>query len=88
MDSHIAADYKYKLPHQGRVNVSCLVSTQGGLAASIGSDHKLTTHSRVGLTLECGLAAGVIVKFRYELLKKQGFFNFKKKIGSLDLDKK
>ncbi|CAO3677610.1 unnamed protein product [Rhizopus stolonifer] len=68
MDSHIAADYKYKLPHQGRVNVSCLVSTQGGLAASIGSDHKLTTHSRVGLTLECGLAAGVIVKFRFSRL--------------------
>ncbi|KAI9261706.1 hypothetical protein BY458DRAFT_251653 [Sporodiniella umbellata] len=68
MDSHIAGDYKYKLPNQARLNVSCLVSTQGGLAASIGSEHKLTTHARVGLTLECGLAAGVIVKFRFSRL--------------------
>ncbi|KAG0744655.1 hypothetical protein G6F57_009539 [Rhizopus arrhizus] len=68
MDSHIAGEYRYKLPHQGSLQLTCLLSTQGGVAVTVGSDHKLTTHSRIGLTLECGLAAGVIVKFKFTRL--------------------
>ncbi|PHZ09606.1 DnaJ-domain-containing protein [Rhizopus microsporus ATCC 52813] len=68
MASHIAGEYSYKLPHQGKLQVSCTLSTQGGISASVGSDHKVTKHARIGFTLECGLALGVIVKFRVSRL--------------------
>lgn len=62
--SHIAGEYSYKLANQGKLRVSCSLSSEGGVVASIGSDHKMTEHTRIGMTMECGLPLGVIVKFR------------------------
>lgn len=44
--------------------MSCSLSSEGGINASIGSDHKIAEHTRIGMTMECGLPLGVIVKFR------------------------
>lgn len=64
MSSHIAAEYSYKLANQARLRLSSSLSSEGGINASIGSDHKITEHTRIGMTMECGLPLGVIVKFR------------------------
>lgn len=64
MSSHVAGEYTYKLPNQARLRMTCTLSSQGGVVASIGSDHKLNEHTRIGMTMECGLPSGVIVKFR------------------------
>ncbi|KAI8390212.1 hypothetical protein BD560DRAFT_380258 [Blakeslea trispora] len=68
MASHIAGEYSYKLPNQARLRLSCSLSSQGGITTSIGSDHKLSQHTRVGMSMECGLPSGVIVKFRISRL--------------------
>lgn len=64
MASHIAGEYSYKLPHQARLRISCSLSSQGGITTTIGSDHKISQYIRAGMSLECGLATGVVVKFR------------------------
>ena len=64
MSSHIAGEYKYKLANQARLSTSLSLSSNGGVVGSIGSDHKVTEHTRIGMTMECGLPLGVIVKFR------------------------
>ncbi|KAI9473679.1 MAG: hypothetical protein EXX96DRAFT_578912 [Benjaminiella poitrasii] len=66
MSSHIAGEYTYKLPHQARLRLSCTLSSQGGIMASIGSDHKVSQHIRAGMSMECG--SGIIVKFRVSRL--------------------
>lgn len=63
MSSHIAGEYTYKLPNQARLSLTCSLS-DGGINASIGSDHKVAEHTRIGMTMECGLPLGVIVKFK------------------------
>ncbi|GAA5809714.1 hypothetical protein MFLAVUS_003127 [Mucor flavus] len=68
MSSHIAAEYSYKLANQARLRLSSSLSSEGGINASIGSDHKITEHTRIGMTMECGLPLGVIVKFRVSRL--------------------
>ncbi|GAB5588185.1 hypothetical protein Unana1_03085 [Umbelopsis nana] len=45
--SHLAVDYTYRMVDSTRVRVGGSLSTIGGLMASIGSDHRLTKHSRV-----------------------------------------
>ncbi|GAA5803597.1 hypothetical protein EDC94DRAFT_610938 [Helicostylum pulchrum] len=68
ISSHIAAEYSYKLANQARLRLSTSLSSEGGINASIGSDHKITEHTRIGMTMECGLPLGVIVKFRVSRL--------------------
>ncbi|RCI06439.1 hypothetical protein CU098_002663, partial [Rhizopus stolonifer] len=68
MSSHLAGEYAYKLPNQARLRLSCTLSSQGGIMASIGSDHKLSQHTRAGMSMECGLPSGVIIKFRVSRL--------------------
>lgn len=64
MSSHIAGEYTYKLPNQARLRMSCTLSAEGGIVVSVGSSHKMTEHVRIGMSMECGLPLGVIVKFR------------------------
>lgn len=64
MSSHIAGEYSYKLANQVRLSMTCSLSSEGGINVSIGSDHKVAEHTRIGMTMECGLPLGVIVKFR------------------------
>ncbi|KAI9268335.1 hypothetical protein BDA99DRAFT_435537 [Phascolomyces articulosus] len=66
--SHIAVEYTRKLPHNAQLRLSGLVSTTGGLSASVGSDHKVSEHTRIGMSLECGVPSGVLVKFRVSRL--------------------
>ncbi|KAI8646159.1 hypothetical protein BD408DRAFT_337490 [Parasitella parasitica] len=68
MSSHIAGEHTFKLPNQARLRTSCTLSSEGGVVVSIGSDHKMTEHVRVGMSMECGLPLGVIVKFRVSRL--------------------
>ncbi|KAJ8651470.1 hypothetical protein O0I10_012969 [Lichtheimia ornata] len=64
LSSHIACEYTRKLPNQVQLRLSGALSTAGGITASIGSDHKVSKHTRFGMSLECGLPSGVQVKFR------------------------
>jgi DnaJ family protein C protein 11 len=32
--------------------------------ASVGSEHKISQYIRVGMSLECGVPMGIVVKFR------------------------
>ncbi|KAI8139496.1 hypothetical protein BJV82DRAFT_693841 [Fennellomyces sp. T-0311] len=66
--SHIAVEYTRKLPHQAQLRLSGVISTAGGLTASVGSDHKVSEHTRIGMSLECGIPSGVLVKFRVSRL--------------------
>ncbi|KAI8393501.1 uncharacterized protein BYT42DRAFT_619449 [Radiomyces spectabilis] len=68
ISSHIAADYTHKMMNQMQLRVSGSLSTVGGIVASLGSDHKLSEHTRFGMSMECGLASGVVVKFRVSRL--------------------
>ncbi|KAH8554416.1 hypothetical protein BGW37DRAFT_421450 [Umbelopsis sp. PMI_123] len=62
--SHLALDYTYRMVDTTRIRVGGSVSTVGGIMASIGSDHRLTKHSRFGMAMECGVPTGVVVKFK------------------------
>ncbi|CAO3623679.1 unnamed protein product [Cunninghamella blakesleeana] len=66
--SHLAADYTHKLDRHVRLRVSGSVSTVGGVTASIGSEHKVSTHIKFGMAMECGSPAGVTVKFKVSRL--------------------
>ncbi|CAO3597571.1 unnamed protein product [Absidia cylindrospora] len=66
--SHLAADYTHKLDRQMRVRVAGSISTVGGLTASIGSDHKLSSNTRFGMSMECGVPSGVTVQFKVSRL--------------------
>ncbi|KAI9496675.1 hypothetical protein BDB00DRAFT_808296 [Zychaea mexicana] len=66
--SHIAVEYTRKLPHNAQLRLSGVISTAGGLSASVGSDHKVSEHTRIGMSLECGIPSGVLVKFRVSRL--------------------
>ncbi|ORZ25560.1 hypothetical protein BCR42DRAFT_340731 [Absidia repens] len=66
--SHFAADYTHKLDRQMRVRVAGSISTVGGLTASIGSDHKLSSNTRFGMSMECGVPTGVTVQFKVSRL--------------------
>lgn len=62
--SHIAVEYTRKMPRQIQLRLSGVISTAGGVTASVGGDQKVTEHTRVGMSLECGVPSGVHVKFR------------------------
>ncbi|KAL0093828.1 hypothetical protein F4703DRAFT_1831829 [Phycomyces blakesleeanus] len=62
--SHLAGDYTHKLPNHMVLRLSSSLSSSAGIAVSIGSDHKVSEHIRFGMVLECGLASGVMIKFR------------------------
>ncbi|ORX51344.1 DnaJ-domain-containing protein [Hesseltinella vesiculosa] len=66
--SHLAADYTHKVDRQTRVRVAGSLSTMGGVTASVGSDHKLSTFIRLGMSMECGVPTGVTVKFKVSRL--------------------
>ncbi|KAI8073127.1 hypothetical protein BC940DRAFT_324770 [Gongronella butleri] len=66
--SHVAGDYTHKVDKNLRVRVAGSVSTMGGVTASIGSDHKISSYIRVGMSMECGVPAGVTVKFKVSRL--------------------
>ncbi|KAI7847477.1 hypothetical protein BDC45DRAFT_451794 [Circinella umbellata] len=68
ISSHIAVEYTHKLPRNAQLRLSGVVSSTGGLSASIGSDHKVSEHTRIGMSLECGVPSGVMVKFRVSRL--------------------
>ncbi|OZJ06975.1 hypothetical protein BZG36_00249 [Bifiguratus adelaidae] len=63
MQSYISIDYTYKFLDNTRIRAAVLLST-GGVTASLGSDHKLTEHSRFGVAMESGYPTGVTVKVR------------------------
>lgn len=46
--------------------------------ASIGSDHRLTKHSRFGMAMECGVPSGVVVKFKQVLFYLFYFYIMKR----------
>ncbi|KAI9284047.1 hypothetical protein BC943DRAFT_91242 [Umbelopsis sp. AD052] len=62
--SHLALDYTYRMVDSTRIRVGGSLSTVGGIMASIGSDHRLTKHSRFGMAMECGVPSGVVAKFK------------------------
>ncbi|KAI8339624.1 hypothetical protein BC941DRAFT_420998 [Chlamydoabsidia padenii] len=66
--SHLAADYTHKLDRQMRLRVAGSFSTVGGLTASIGSDHKLSSNTRFAMSMECGVPTGVMMQFKVSRL--------------------
>ncbi|KAI8890072.1 DnaJ-domain-containing protein [Backusella circina FSU 941] len=62
--SHLAGEYGYKLPNQARLRISGTLSSGGGIMGSVGSEHKISQYIRVGMSLECGVPMGIVVKFR------------------------
>ncbi|KAI9313222.1 hypothetical protein BX666DRAFT_1864679 [Dichotomocladium elegans] len=64
VSSHLAIEYTRKMFERVQLRLSGVVSLTGGLTASVGSDHKITKHTRFGMSLECGVPSGVQVKFR------------------------
>ncbi|KAI7865902.1 hypothetical protein BDF14DRAFT_1875404 [Spinellus fusiger] len=62
--SHIAGEYSHKLPNRVRLQFSSSLSSATGISVSLGSGHKITEHVQCGMTLECGLYSGVMVKLR------------------------
>ncbi|KAI8974740.1 hypothetical protein BDB01DRAFT_853779 [Pilobolus umbonatus] len=68
VSSHLAGEYTYKLPNQANLSTSCSLSSAGGIVVSVGSQHKIAEHTRLGMSMECGVPLGVVVKFRVSRL--------------------
>ncbi|KAI8344753.1 hypothetical protein BC941DRAFT_409532 [Chlamydoabsidia padenii] len=66
--SHLAADYTHKLDRQMRLRLGGSISTVGGLTASIGTDHKLSSNTNFGMSMECGVPTGVMLQFKVSRL--------------------
>ncbi|KAI8084642.1 uncharacterized protein BX664DRAFT_360483 [Halteromyces radiatus] len=66
--SHLAGDYTHKMDNQMRIRIAGSISTVGGVTASIGSDHKLPSNIRFGMSMECGVPTGVMMQFKISRL--------------------
>ncbi|RUS23257.1 hypothetical protein BC937DRAFT_89727 [Endogone sp. FLAS-F59071] len=68
LTSYISFEYNYRLIDSTRIRLASSISTAGGLSLSLGSEHRVTEHSRLGVAMECGVPSGVTLKFRFSRL--------------------
>ncbi|KAG0230083.1 hypothetical protein BGW41_002617 [Actinomortierella wolfii] len=70
MQSHLSLDRTWTLADDSatRVRVGGSLSTTGGISAHLGADRKVTEHTKVGLSVEVGLAGGVSISMKVKRL--------------------
>ncbi|KAG0266192.1 hypothetical protein DFQ27_009959 [Actinomortierella ambigua] len=70
MQSHLSLDRTWTLADDSatRIRLGGNLSTTGGINAHLGADRKVTEHTKVGLSVEVGLAGGVSVSVKVKRL--------------------